>query len=248
MANSGLYRGLAFGRCAALHALGKHRQELREALRLRAWKPDEDAFIFRELQARVALGHLDRVEELVEEAERKQGWGPDAAFWASRGFRAHGDREAALAMAEKELIYVEAWPAEEHETQRYRLARYTALQNLERWDDARVMAEAMVQEQPSSPQYLYYLGRIAASGGDRETAVRISGELAAMDIPYDQGTSTAMRGDIAAILGAREQAVALLREAYDQGTGFRFWMMHSDPAYEPLRDYPPFEEFMRPKG
>lgn len=43
------------------------------------------------------------------------------------------------------------------------------------------------------------------------------------------------------------QAVELLRSAINQGTYFGIWL-HRDPDFESLRDYPPFQELMRPKG
>ena len=82
----------------------------------------------------------------------------------------------------------------------------------------------------------------AAGAGDREAAQQYATRLADMD------GATVWRAYIAAALGDREQAVELLREAFDQGgTGFMGgW--HRTGQLQPLRDYPPYQEFMRPKG
>ena len=47
---------------------------------------------------------------------------------------------------------------------------------------------------------------------------------------------------IAVALGDRERAMALLRER-----GYEGWL-HTQFQLEPLWDYPPFQELLRPKG
>jgi hypothetical protein len=41
--------------------------------------------------------------------------------------------------------------------------------------------------------------------------------------------------------------MVLLRNAYAQGKAFDL-LPHLDPDLEPLHEYPPFQEFLRPKG
>jgi hypothetical protein len=52
---------------------------------------------------------------------------------------------------------------------------------------------------------------------------------------------------IAAELGDLRGAMELLREAQADGMSFGA-ELHSTPWLEPLRGYPPFEEWLRPKG
>ena len=55
------------------------------------------------------------------------------------------------------------------------------------------------------------------------------------------------RAMIAAALGERERATELLIDFSAEW----FHMAHDwahDPRFEPLRDYPPFQELIRPKG
>ena len=68
-----------------------------------------------------------------------------------------------------------------------------------------------------------------------------------MEIPYDRGNSTYVRACIAAILGEREEAVSLLRQAHAEGLRFSV-NIHIDFDLDSLRGYAPFEEFTRPKG
>jgi hypothetical protein len=89
------------------------------------------------------------------------------------------------------------------------------------------------------------LGRLAAWRGDRDEARRLSDELAQADVPpWDRSTVAVWRAEIAAILGERDDAVALLHEASKHGYNLRF---HASPDFASLRDYPPYQEFMRPK-
>jgi hypothetical protein len=63
---------------------------------------------------------------------------------------------------------------------------------------------------------------------------------------------------IAALLGERAEAVRLLREGRNAGMDRGRWWegnqgiyteyIHSQMDLEPLRGYPPFEQFMRPRG
>jgi hypothetical protein len=65
--------------------------------------------------------------------------------------------------------------------------------------------------------------------------------------PSGCGSNTYWRARIAALLGEREQAVALLRAAYAEGQ--KWWLpLHFEPDFDSLRDHHPFHELLRPKG
>ena len=55
------------------------------------------------------------------------------------------------------------------------------------------------------------------------------------------------RACIASLLGEKERAVALLKEAFSQGLDYGVYI-HRDINLEPLWDYQPFKELLRPKG
>jgi hypothetical protein len=109
------------------------------------------------------------------------------------------------------------------------------------------LIEELAAERPDNIDYKGYLGTLAARRGDREEALRISTELESIDRPYLFGSNTYWRARIASLLGDRERAVALLREAFAQGREYGVYL-HRDMDLEPLRDYPPFQELLRPKG
>jgi tetratricopeptide (TPR) repeat protein len=96
------------------------------------------------------------------------------------------------------------------------------------------------------------LGILAAKQGQREKALRISKRLEEREEerPYLRAFLTFYRALIAAHLGDKEGAVRLLRQAHEGGFLNPF-VLHADPRYDipqSLRDYPPFQELLRPKG
>jgi predicted Zn-dependent protease len=86
-------------------------------------------------------------------------------------------------MGERALTYLQGRPAETTATRAHRFAVLQALYVVERWEEARPLAEALVQEDPTNPSYLGYLGVLAARRGDGSEAARISRELADLDRP-----------------------------------------------------------------
>ena len=119
------------------------------------------------------------------------------------------------------------------------------LYEAERWEEAQGIFEDLHKEFPDNIDYLGYIGSIAARIGDKEEALRISSLLENIDRPYVFGSHTFRRACIASILGKQENAVRLLREALAQGWNYRW--LHPVMDFEPLRDYKPFQELMKPK-
>jgi hypothetical protein len=70
--------------------------------------------------------------------------------------------------------------------------------------------------------------------------------LETVERPNLQGMNTYLRGAIAANLGKRDEAVALLRRSFQEGRSY--WNAHAYPYFSPLWGYEPFEDLVRPKG
>jgi hypothetical protein len=70
--------------------------------------------------------------------------------------------------------------------------------------------------------------------------------LAGLKKPYLFGWNTYCMACIAAILGDKERAMNLLRDALAQGVGYG--RLYDDINLENLRDYQPFKELIKPKG
>jgi tetratricopeptide (TPR) repeat protein len=123
------------------------------------------------------------------------------------------------------------------------------LDDADRWDEAWPILKQVAAENPDDVGLQGALGALAAHRGDQREWVRIDRWLAEQKGPYLNGGPTFWRARIAAVLGDREQAVDLYRLALDQGFGIDGgYGIHSDPAFESLREYPRFQELTRPKG
>jgi tetratricopeptide (TPR) repeat protein len=112
---------------------------------------------------------------------------------------------------------------------------------------ARVEFEALANRDPEDLSSLGHLGVIHARLGEAADARALSDSLRALDRPYLWGQHTYWRARIAALLGERDEAVRLLWQSAGEGISFGM-SMHADPDLDPLLDFPPFQEFIRPKG
>jgi hypothetical protein len=88
---------------------------------------------------------------------------------------------------------------------------------------------------------------LAARWGDRDEALRVSEELGKLDRPFLFGRHLYWQARIISLLGDKEQAVSLLKEAFSQGSSYGVYL-NQNIDLEPLWDYPPFKELLRPKG
>jgi hypothetical protein len=85
-------------------------------------------------------------------------------------------------------------------------------------------------------------------GGSRDEAQRIADALAKADRPFQRGSDLCQRARAPAAPGDGEAAVRALQAAFVQGRGWPGAEMHLDSTWDPIRTYPPFQEFMKPKG
>jgi hypothetical protein len=83
--------------------------------------------------------------------------------------------------------------------------------------------------------------------GDRAGAARVDARLAAQRSPYARQARLVARAGIAAALGDRPGAFALLREGYGPGT-LDGEFAHGTWLFDRLRDYPPFLAYLVPQG
>jgi hypothetical protein len=96
------------------------------------------------------------------------------------------------------------------------------------------------------PDAIGLRGVLAARQNDPARARGLVRRLAAIAPRYNFGIPTVWRARIAAALGQRDSAVALLRQAFAEGREYDLWL-HRDQDLAPLRDYPPFLELTRPR-
>jgi tetratricopeptide (TPR) repeat protein len=227
----------------AYHMLGDFEQELKEARRGRRQKPERSSGIWGEVIACAALGRIKDLKRLFEES--KAFLPPQTGammLTAGRELRAHGFRAESIQILNDTLSWFGNRPDEEKASTEFRFSMARTLYFLERWDEAFTIFEGLNREDPSYIPYRGYVGVTAASKGDRENALRISKEL---EENLGPGSPTYWRARIAAVLGDKENAVNLLRQAFKEGVAYPY---HPVEEFEPLGDYPPFVQFMKPKG
>jgi tetratricopeptide (TPR) repeat protein len=229
----------------AHHMLGDYRQELKDARRGRKQYPELLATLSYEIEALAALGRIGELNQRLDESLNlppQRGWTPaDVMRVGADELRAHGFREESLKAAERSIAWYKA-----HPDQDYRSGLADSLYSAERWEEARALFEELYQESPDDVDLLGLLGTLAARRGDRAEAMRISDELKDINRPYMFGNHTYWRACMAALLGEKESAMDLLREALAQGVPY--YRLHPDMDLEPLWDFPPFKGLIKPKG
>src|SRR6058998_1415606 len=251
----------------ALHLLGDHRAELKQALEGARRFPDNPQVLITQVRALAALGRADEVTSRLAASVNlapAQCWTPaDGMLLAAVELRAHGHAAAADTALAQARDWLAARPpaeagSEEHRSRvalvsyvsgrladaQQEFQRLAAPARLGRSDSLAVAA--VTGDGWDQLDYLGYLGATAARQGNREPALRVDRTLAGLKRPYLFGRHTVWRARIRALLGEREVAVDLLREAIARGYP-HVHALHIDLAFESLRDYPPFQQLMKPK-
>ena len=119
-------------------------------------------------------------------------------------------------------------------------------------DEVVSIFEAMSRDSSHLVDVKGMLGAAYARQGNYDAATSIDRELAAVDPTGLRGLHTLWRARIAAQSGNKDAAVRLLDQAFREGTWFApnfpfdgsYW--HSDPDFEPLWGYEPFDQLVAP--
>jgi tetratricopeptide (TPR) repeat protein len=233
----------------AHHMLGNHRQELKEARNGRKQYPESLRALGYEMRALAALGRIKEINKLIDESLTLPPQTESSGLImmnAGRELRAHGHRQASLRVLERAVKWFESRPKEESETRSHRYGLARVLYAAERWKEAQDIFESLHNENPDYIHYLGYFGTLAARRGDKEEALRLSSLLENIKGPYLFGSHTYWRARISSLLGEKENAIRLIREALAQGLSYT--SLHPVMDLEPLGDYPPFKELIKPKG
>jgi serine/threonine protein kinase/tetratricopeptide (TPR) repeat protein len=234
----------------AHHMLGNYKQEVKAARKGQKYYPSNWRFYAYEARALAALGKIGAVQKAIDKSleiissERTAGSIMLEAAWE---LRVHGHREAYQEIAHQAVEWYKnrLHLMEVNEEMRHDLAK--ALYTAEKWDEAQTVFEELTEDYPENIEYQGRIGLLAARKGEREKALGISKELESIDRPYLFGEHMYMCARIASLLGEKEQAVVLLRDAFAQGL-FYGAHLHNEMDFEPLCNYKPFQELLKPKG
>ncbi|MBP7669198.1 MAG: protein kinase [Candidatus Eisenbacteria bacterium] len=233
---------------SAYHMLAEYEAELKIADEGTRESPDILGFYARKAAALAALGRLAELDRLVDETLALRARASTAGYVmraAAAELRAHGDRQASLAMARRAVDWYQARPTAE--TVELRPSLLDALICAGRWAEAKAIADTLLAESPDDIDRLGSVATLAARLGDAAESRRIAEKLRDRASDCRDGEATYWRACIAVQLGDKREGMALLKEAMARGYGFDEWL-HCDIDLEPLWGDAEFQEFLRPKG
>ena len=237
---------------AALHRLKHHAAELESARQGVRRFPDRFWPQVNLLLALAAVGDVKALKRQLSHETREDPFGGAGArhtsYWVWRELRAHGHEKAAtawLAMLMKETL-----ASGSDTTLVGSILEGDVLYAAQQWKAARRAYERGLKRSPRSPVVLGRLGATAARMGERDEAERLVTQLTSLTDPYLFGSHQYAAARIASVLGRQARAVELLRAAWKEGRPIGFddrqnEDVHSDPDFESLRSFLPFQELMR---
>ena len=226
----------------AHHFQGDYEAELRVAEEERRDFPDEQWCYMHKAMALAALGRLDELNRVVDEATSikfRRGSVQSLMGMAAAELRSHGQREASIRMAERAI----AW----NRTVGCETCQVQFLASAERWAEAKRVADDLLAKRPNGIWSLGLVGSLAARLGDAAEARQIAEKLRDRKPDCDDAEATYYRAKIAAQLGDKREAIALLKDAFGRGYAFTN-IIDNEWELEPLWGDPEFKEFVRPKG
>ena len=233
------------------HMLGDYRRQLETARAGLRANPGSPHLASHEAAALAALGRTAEAERLAlgflpgRHSDDDPWPAPMATECVALELRAHGHPEAAQRILERAVAWYgtigvndatrDDWPCIR--------PRFSVFYYAGRWDQARAGYEHLLAKDTASVKAHAALGALALRRGDRAEADRMDAFLASRP---KVASASYSRARLAALRGDREQAVALLRQAFDQGLRGRMFL-HLDPDFESLSNYSPYQELMRPR-
>jgi TolB-like protein len=238
----------------ALHMLGDYERELEYADLGLERHPDVGSLHLAKARALSAMGLAEEVKEVIDACLpvrlREGGYNLGRLMTETASeLRAHGHRRASDDMAALAAAW---WETRVSESGTEGLDREdlfwqsAALFIAGRVDDANQTVYE-IRDPGLDPFVAGVLGVHAARLGNHEEARQFFDELPDPGGGWAASDRSYWRAAIAATLGEKDRAVALLAKAFSQGMSYNVFL-HSNLAFETLWDYPPFQKLIEPKG
>ncbi|MBL0211856.1 MAG: protein kinase [Holophagaceae bacterium] len=231
----------------AHHLLGQYGQELESSGKYLAVYPENTKLKAHRAWAAAGLGRAGEAEALGRELITLD---PESALRVAQDLRIHGHRDASARLAQETLHSIQrkldAGTDSGTKAEPLHAFRMESLYFADRLPECLAAAQAILRRHPSSLPALGRLGIVQADLGRAAEARGVMAQLARLPRKDQFGLVSLLRARIACRLGEKEQALTLLREATAEGQSLGN-VRHLDVAFEGLKGYGPFEEFMRPK-
>jgi tetratricopeptide (TPR) repeat protein len=239
----------------AYHGLGRFEEELALARQAKAREPSVYAHWEREARALAALGRVDDLEQVITGSYALEWPLAPGALMIRPAYElyAHGFADAGRSLIERFLAWAETLPEERGQVYTIRNMRRAALRYLGRYDEVVADYAKDTAADPSLPLRALAM-RDAIRGGDTTGAAAMveslrsaSTDLLATWATTPEAARSYYGAQILALLGRKDEAVSWLRQALNGG-----WRLEVDEEFnlnwEPIRDYPPFQELVKVKG
>ncbi|HEX5387718.1 MAG TPA: BTAD domain-containing putative transcriptional regulator [Gemmatimonadales bacterium] len=251
------------GVTGALHLLGRYREELAAADHVPLAAPLTRVWFRGNALAALArptavLALIDSSLALPAETASDIGLAPYTegrpeytvtpgwvANWLARELLFHGDTVAARQAAMRAVVWYRGRSAEERATIEERLTAAWSLEVLGAYPEAEDIARGLVAEDSTNVDFRGELAGLAAQRGDTALADSLDRWLAAQPVSRVSWTASIYRARVAALLGRSDDAVARVRESFDEGL-WPTWI-HQEPALVPLRARRDFAALVAPK-
>ena len=228
--------------------LGRHKEALAFIQEARRRLPEDLGLIRQELSALAILGRHGEAAELIDEAlalpeqTRSRGF---LLLRAAEYARSYGDPESGRLFAEEALSWFLARPESDQAELTHRELFAYALFFLDRWEEARAAYRELLVETPEEVWTIGYLGMLEAALGNEARAEEL---LALLGDEHSPTYRCVAGAQILGYLGRKQEAVDRLQEGYRQMAWVYGMLPYRPWEYDPLRGFPAFEEFYRPKG
>lgn len=224
------------------HMLGEHDRELEEVRTVAAAIPNPVAVLDLEIRALAAAGRLEEVETVLDGSLSVPAAHPltgGLMLEAAAEIRAHGQRRAAIEMAERAMSWVERRGRDRAPGEVLRGALCVA----GRWLEARELYEPDAAE--DDLEALGAVGWLSVRVGDDARATEVDTWLQQVNRPFLYAEPMYQRACIEAHRGDRDRAIELLCTAFANGLPYDD-RLHRDLGLEPLWDEPRFREVIGP--
>ena len=233
---------------SAYHMLGEHGRELGVVRKGRKQYPQVLGLLESETAALAAMGRVDEVTRALDESLNlppQPGFTPGSiANSAGLEFLAHGDSGSAMKAFARSVAWYERLSEKQRDGEH--MGYGEALYNARRFSEAADVFGRGCAATPGSIPCLGWAGTLRAAQGRREEALAFVDEIGRTDTtPRLRIAYQAIpQARIYAALDDEERAVEALRRVFAHGYPHGSWW-HRD--FNSLRNYPPFQELIRPK-